>query len=99
MEGVEFGGFWIPSLLFADDVVQFEAAGTRISTTKTETMVLTWKRVDFPVQVGEELLPQVDEFKYLGILFMSEGKKWSGRLIDGRGQCLQLCRCYSDLLL
>ena len=27
-----------------------------------------------PLQVGGELLPQVEEFKYLGVLFMSEGR-------------------------
>ncbi|KAI3360610.1 hypothetical protein L3Q82_002476 [Scortum barcoo] len=37
-------------------------------------MVLDWKRVACPLRVGGEVLPQVDEFKYLGVLFMSEGK-------------------------
>ncbi|KAI3377609.1 hypothetical protein L3Q82_008770 [Scortum barcoo] len=27
-----------------------------------------------PLRVGEEFLPQVEEFKYLGVLFMSQGK-------------------------
>lgn len=44
----------------------------RISTSKSEVMVLSWKRVE--CRVGEELLPQVDKFKYLGVLFMSEGR-------------------------
>ncbi|MDG2595023.1 reverse transcriptase domain-containing protein, partial [Vibrio parahaemolyticus] len=51
-----------------------EAAGMRISTSKSEAMVLSRKRVDCPLEVGEEVLPQVEEFKYLGILFTSEGR-------------------------
>ncbi|KAI3370271.1 hypothetical protein L3Q82_025053 [Scortum barcoo] len=51
-----------------------EAAGMRISTSKSEAMVLDWKRVACPLQVGGEVLPQVEEFKYLGVLFTSEGK-------------------------
>ena len=92
VEGVEFGGGRISSLLFADDVVllapsnhdlqlslerfaaECEAAGMRISTSKSEAMVLSRKRVECPLQVGGEVLPQVEEFKYLGILFTSEGR-------------------------
>ncbi|KAI3369500.1 hypothetical protein L3Q82_007714 [Scortum barcoo] len=32
------------------------------------------KRVVCPLRVGGEVLPQVEEFKYLGVLFTSEGK-------------------------
>jgi len=46
----------------------------RISTSKSETMVLSRKRVEWPLQVRNEILPQVEEFKYLGVLFMSEGR-------------------------
>ncbi|KAI3368575.1 hypothetical protein L3Q82_025585 [Scortum barcoo] len=48
-----------------------EAAGMRISTSKSEAMVLDRKRVACPlqVQVSGEVLPQVEEFKYLGVLF------------------------------
>ncbi|KAA0706920.1 hypothetical protein E1301_Tti002240 [Triplophysa tibetana] len=46
----------------------------RISTSKSEAMVLSRKRVACPLQVGVELLPQVEEFKYLGVLFTSEGR-------------------------
>ncbi|TWW67224.1 hypothetical protein D4764_02G0002650 [Takifugu flavidus] len=84
VEGVQFGGRMISSLLFADDAVvlvpssrdlqqilgrfatECEAAGMRLSTSKLESMVLARKR--------EEVLPQVEEFKYLRILFMSEGR-------------------------
>ncbi|GAA6099878.1 uncharacterized protein LOC111191400, partial [Tachysurus ichikawai] len=46
----------------------------RISTSKSEAMVLSRKRVACPLQVGGELLSQVEEFKYLGVLFTSEGR-------------------------
>ncbi|KAK3568587.1 hypothetical protein QTP86_009401 [Hemibagrus guttatus] len=51
-----------------------EVAGMRISTSKSEAMVLDWKKVAFTLQVGGEFLPQVEEFKYLGVLFTSEGR-------------------------
>ncbi|TWW77345.1 hypothetical protein D4764_12G0007350 [Takifugu flavidus] len=95
VEGVEFGGWKISSLLFADDVVLLApsnrdvqqmlgrfATGMRISTSKSESMVLARKKVECLLRVGEEVLPQVEEFKYLGILFMSEGRM--EREIDGR---------------
>ncbi|KAI3377437.1 hypothetical protein L3Q82_008415 [Scortum barcoo] len=75
--------------------VECEAAGMRISTSKSEAMVLDRKRVACPLQVGGEVLPQVEEFKYLGVLFTSEGK--IEREIDRRIDCsvhAQLCgRC------
>ncbi|TWW74372.1 R2DM Retrovirus-related Pol polyprotein from type II retrotransposable element [Takifugu flavidus] len=92
VEGVEFGGRKISSLLFVDDVVllapssrdlqqmlggfatECEVAGMRISTSESESMVLARKKVECLLQVGEEVLPQVEEFKYLGILFTSEGR-------------------------
>ncbi|KAK0153213.1 putative uncharacterized transposon-derived protein F52C9.6 [Merluccius polli] len=46
-----------------------EAAGMRISTSKSESMVLNRKRVECTLRVGDEILPQVEEFKYLGVLF------------------------------
>ncbi|KAI3354189.1 hypothetical protein L3Q82_018729, partial [Scortum barcoo] len=39
-----------------------EAAGMRISTSKSEAMVLDRKRVACPLRVGGEVLPQVEEF-------------------------------------
>ncbi|KAI3372593.1 hypothetical protein L3Q82_023069 [Scortum barcoo] len=51
-----------------------EAAGMRISTSKSKAMVLDRKRVACPLRVSGEVLPQVEEFKYLGVLFTSEGK-------------------------
>ncbi|KAK3557275.1 hypothetical protein QTP70_026276 [Hemibagrus guttatus] len=51
-----------------------EAAGMRVSTSKSEAMVLDRKKVVCTLQVGGEVLPQVEEFKYLGVLFMIEGR-------------------------
>ncbi|KAK3536250.1 hypothetical protein QTP86_000153 [Hemibagrus guttatus] len=51
-----------------------EAAGMRVSTSKSEAMVLNRKKVACTLQVGGEVLPQVEEFKYLGVLFKSEGR-------------------------
>ncbi|TWW69196.1 hypothetical protein D4764_18G0000020 [Takifugu flavidus] len=51
-----------------------EAAGMRISTSKSEAMVLNRKKVECLLRVKEEILPQVEEFKYLGVLFTSEGR-------------------------
>ncbi|KAK0138540.1 putative uncharacterized transposon-derived protein F52C9.6 [Merluccius polli] len=53
-----------------------EAAGMRISTSKSESMVLNRKRVECTLRVGDEILPQVEELgvKYLGVLFTSEGR-------------------------
>lgn len=59
-----------------------EAAGMKISTSKSETMVLSRKRVACPLRIGDEVLPQVEEFKYVGVLFTSEGRK--EREIDRR---------------
>ncbi|TWW77309.1 hypothetical protein D4764_12G0006990 [Takifugu flavidus] len=41
-------------------------AGMRISTSKSEAMVLDRKKVECLLRVKEEILPQVEEFKYLG---------------------------------
>ncbi len=43
-----------------------EAVGMKVSTSKSEAMVLCWKKVDCSLWVGSELLPQAREFKYLG---------------------------------
>ncbi|XP_061628220.1 uncharacterized protein LOC133477457 [Phyllopteryx taeniolatus] len=48
---------------------QCEPVGMKICTSKCETMVLSRKRVECPLQVGDEIL-----HKYLGVLYTSEGK-------------------------
>ncbi|KAI3359213.1 hypothetical protein L3Q82_002743 [Scortum barcoo] len=67
-----------------------EAAGMRISTSKSEAMVLDRKRVACPLQVGGEVLPQVEEFKYLGVLFTKVRERSSVRLTGGLVQRLQI---------
>ncbi|KAK3556570.1 hypothetical protein QTP70_010765 [Hemibagrus guttatus] len=59
-----------------------EMAGIRVSTSKSEAMVLDRKKVPCTLQVGGEVLPQVEEFKYLGVLFTSGGRM--DREIDRR---------------
>uniref|UniRef100_A0A3B3QGI4 Reverse transcriptase domain-containing protein n=1 Tax=Paramormyrops kingsleyae TaxID=1676925 RepID=A0A3B3QGI4_9TELE len=54
--------------------VECEAAEMKISTSKSETMVLSRKRVACSLRVGEEVLPQMGKFKYLGVFFTSEGR-------------------------
>ncbi|XP_071059967.1 anamorsin isoform X1 [Pseudochaenichthys georgianus] len=68
-----------------------EAAGMRISTSKSEAMVLSRKPMDCPLQVGNESLPQVKEFEYLRVLFSSEGtmEREMGRRIGAAGAVLQ----------
>ncbi|KAK3506289.1 hypothetical protein QTP70_009509 [Hemibagrus guttatus] len=51
-----------------------EAAGLRVSTSKSEAMVLDWKKVACTLQVGGERVAQMEEFKYLGVLCTSEGR-------------------------
>ncbi|KAI3355256.1 hypothetical protein L3Q82_017883, partial [Scortum barcoo] len=48
------------------------------------------ERVACPLRVGGEVLPQVEEFKYLGVLFTSEGKMEHVRLTGGLVQRPQL---------
>ncbi|KAI3372213.1 hypothetical protein L3Q82_022653 [Scortum barcoo] len=62
-EGVRFGNHRISSLLFADDVVLLASSSQDLQ-----------HGVACPLRVGGEVLPQVEEFKYLGVLFTSEGK-------------------------
>ncbi|KAK3543929.1 hypothetical protein QTP70_031842 [Hemibagrus guttatus] len=59
-----------------------EEAGMRVSTSKSEAMVLDRKKVACTLQVGGEVLPLVEEFKYLRVLFTSEGRM--DREIDRR---------------
>ncbi|XP_070399338.1 uncharacterized protein [Nothobranchius furzeri] len=62
-------------LLLGRFAAECEAAGMRVSTSNSETMVLDRKRVACPLRVEGEALPQVEEFKYLRVLFTSEGRR------------------------
>lgn len=46
----------------------------KLSTFKSEATDLDWKRVDYLLLVGDELLLGAEEFKYVGTLLMIEGK-------------------------
>ena len=46
----------------------YKAAEMRISTSKSQ------KRMECPVRVRSELLPQVEDFKYLGVMFTTGGR-------------------------
>ena len=52
----------------------------RISASKSEAMVLTRKKLDWPLQVEVESLSQVEEFNYLWVLFTCEQEidRWLG---------------------
>ena len=62
-----------------------ETAGMRISTSKSEAMVLRRKRPDCPVQVGGESLPKVEESSILGSCSQMRGR-WNKRLTVGSEQ-------------
>ena len=76
-----------------------EAAGMRISTSNSEAMALSRKAVDCLLQneteMGNESLPQVKEFKYLRILFMSEGMMGceTDQRVGAAGAVLQAFHC------
>lgn len=46
----------------------------RVSTFKSEVVVNCRKKVVGPVPAGSELLSQLEELEYLGVLLVSEGK-------------------------
>lgn len=50
--------------------VKCKAYGMRISLSLSEAFVLIWKKVVYPLQFGEEFLHQMEESKYLGVMFI-----------------------------
>ena len=64
----------------------------RISTCKSETMVLSRKLIKYLFQVGNESLPQLKDFKYLGVFLASEGtvEREIGRRIGAAAAVLHL---------
>ncbi|KAI3371677.1 hypothetical protein L3Q82_024241 [Scortum barcoo] len=68
-------GYWREnSDLIVEPRIQEEQCGFRISTSKSEAMVLDRKRVACPLRVGGQVLPQVEEFKYVRGLVHELGK-------------------------
>ena len=51
-----------------------EAGGMKVSSSKSKAMVLNQKKVQCSLRVRDQSLPEAEEFKYLGILLMSDGK-------------------------
>lgn len=62
-------------LLLESFKAKCEAPGMKISVYKSEAMVLSWIRAYCFLQVGYEVLFQVQEFNYIEDLFMNEEKK------------------------
>ena len=62
-----------------------EAAGVRISIT------LSRKQVDCLLRVGNKSLPQMKEFKYLRVLYASEGTMGTERLAEESEQQVRYC--------
>lgn len=52
-----------------------EMVRMRFSTSKSVAIVFSRKKVECPLQVREEFLLQVEEFRYLGVLFTSDAKR------------------------
>lgn len=50
-------------------IANWEVAGMKVSTS-----AIRWKRVDLPLRIEEELPPQLEEWRYLMILFKTEGR-------------------------
>lgn len=78
MEGVRLGGLrssafcrWCGSLWVTCSLVCNWVQS--ISSSKSEAIVLKSKMMEYPLQVGDESLPQLEELKYPVILFTSEG--------------------------
>jgi len=51
-----------------------EIAGMTVSSSKSDAMVLNWKKEECSLRVMDESLPQAEEFKYFAILFMNDGE-------------------------
>lgn len=88
-KGFHFSGCRISSLIFSDVVLltwsgdgqltlEWEAVEMRISNFKSEAIVLSWKRISWPLRVREKLLPHAEAIRYLKVLFMSNGEREAG---------------------
>jgi len=51
-----------------------EATRMKASLSKSEATVLNWKKMECSLRVKDECLPQAEEFKYVDILFISDGR-------------------------
>ncbi|XP_063324142.2 cytoglobin-2-like, partial [Pelmatolapia mariae] len=55
-DGLQLGLEWFAA--------ECEMVGMRISTSKSEALVLSWKRVECPLRSRDEFLPQMEVFKF-----------------------------------
>jgi len=64
-------------------------AGMKISSTKTEVLHLSRNPDQYSLQVSGASLKQVEKFKYLGVVFTSDGSNGMyGNLV---GLCTEIC--------
>ncbi|XP_077577607.1 uncharacterized protein LOC144199670 [Stigmatopora nigra] len=72
-----------------------EPVGMRIRTFKSETMVYSRKKVAWLLRFRYVVLCQVEEFEYLGFLFMSEGRiaQEIGRRYGAASAVMRSLRC------
>jgi len=81
-EGVWFGNIRVAPLPFADDVVLLASSSQGLQRAlerfadlaNPRPWFITWKGWNALIWVGDESLPQAEEFKCLGILFTSDGR-------------------------
>lgn len=93
MKVLHFGVLRSSSLVFVDDEVMLVTSGGHSRmiiniSSRSETVVLSWKEVTSPLRVKNKLLHQVEKFRYLGVFFTREGSrrlwtwmKWCRRCI------------------
>ena len=62
----------------------------RISSSKSEAVVLSWKRGDWPLKVEGESLPHLEEFKYLRALVMDTKAVCAGKITESESKPFNL---------
>lgn len=103
MKALHFGVLRSSSLVFVDDVVMLVTSGGGSSShwsqhsrmiinisSRSETVVLSWKKVTSPLRVRNKLLHQVEKFRYLRVFFTGEGSRrlWTWMKLCRRCICL-----------
>ena len=108
-QGVTVRSCWINRLLFVDDLVQlassqqgllhplerFSVACDQTSTKKTEVSCPSRSSRHHTLQVSSSVRPEVEKFKYLGVVFTRDGKrnkKIGARIGKAKVILRELCR-------
>ena len=65
--------------------IKCEQEGMIVNTAKTEVMVVAWEPIECSIQLGGATLRQVDQFKYLGVIFTGYGRQDAFPLWETRG--------------